>query len=287
MMRLAGDSIDAETLRGRRRSGAASPAAHGSMGREACPGCGRAYPEVDGILHAIGPLDRDEPDRRGVLRRPGLAPVPALGAALPLVPGAGPRPRRGGRSSGTCPGWPTARVLEVGIGDGENLPLLAAGLGRLRRRHRADANSAPAATGSRRWRAGWPGPRARRCRSPTRSFDAVYTVGGFNYFRDPAAALREMRRVARPGGAVIVGRRDPRPLPVRDRARARARRDRPLVAPADGPRRRIRRDGPGYHRVDVEAGRASGLAAASPRSRSGTGWATVWSIPDSMSEVRT
>ena len=31
------------------------------------------------------------------------------------------------------------------------------------------------------------------------TFDACYTVGGFNYFRDHAAALREMRRVTRPG----------------------------------------------------------------------------------------
>ncbi len=36
------------------------------------------------------------------------------------------------------------------------------------------------------------------------TFDAVFSIGGFNYFRDHAAALREMRRVARPGAPVIV-----------------------------------------------------------------------------------
>ena len=36
------------------------------------------------------------------------------------------------------------------------------------------------------------------------TFDACWTVGGFNYFRDHAAALREMRRVTRPGGPVVV-----------------------------------------------------------------------------------
>jgi SAM-dependent methyltransferase len=39
---------------------------------------------------------------------------------------------------------------------------------------------------------------------PDGSFDAVYSVGGFNYFRDHVAALREMRRVARPGSPVVV-----------------------------------------------------------------------------------
>src|SRR5436853_540803 len=36
------------------------------------------------------------------------------------------------------------------------------------------------------------------------TFDAVFTVGGINYFRDPCAALREMRRVARPGAAIVA-----------------------------------------------------------------------------------
>jgi SAM-dependent methyltransferase len=36
------------------------------------------------------------------------------------------------------------------------------------------------------------------------SFDAVYSIGGFNYFRDQSAALAEMRRVARSEAPVIV-----------------------------------------------------------------------------------
>jgi ubiquinone/menaquinone biosynthesis C-methylase UbiE len=37
-----------------------------------------------------------------------------------------------------------------------------------------------------------------------RSFDAVLCVGGFNFFSDPARALREMARVTRRGGRVVV-----------------------------------------------------------------------------------
>jgi SAM-dependent methyltransferase len=36
------------------------------------------------------------------------------------------------------------------------------------------------------------------------SFDACWTLGGFNYFRDHAAALLEMKRVTRPGGTLVV-----------------------------------------------------------------------------------
>jgi ubiquinone/menaquinone biosynthesis C-methylase UbiE len=37
-----------------------------------------------------------------------------------------------------------------------------------------------------------------------RQFDAVLSIGAFNYFNDPEASLREMARVARPGAPIVV-----------------------------------------------------------------------------------
>jgi ubiquinone/menaquinone biosynthesis C-methylase UbiE len=37
-----------------------------------------------------------------------------------------------------------------------------------------------------------------------RRFDTVLSIGGFNYFNDPERALREMVRVTRPGGTIVV-----------------------------------------------------------------------------------
>jgi ubiquinone/menaquinone biosynthesis C-methylase UbiE len=36
------------------------------------------------------------------------------------------------------------------------------------------------------------------------TFDATWSVGGFNYFSDHERALCEMRRVTRPGGPLVV-----------------------------------------------------------------------------------
>ncbi len=35
-------------------------------------------------------------------------------------------------------------------------------------------------------------------------FDAVLSIGAFNYFNDPAGALREMIRVGRPGATIVI-----------------------------------------------------------------------------------
>jgi ubiquinone/menaquinone biosynthesis C-methylase UbiE len=96
-----------------------------------------------------------------------------------------------------------ARVLEVGIGDGENLPLLPEGwevfgVDLARNRLAACVERFPRLAGRLAW------AEAERLPFEDGTFDAVFTVGGINYFRDPAAALVEMRRVARPGAALVA-----------------------------------------------------------------------------------
>ena len=94
-------------------------------------------------------------------------------------------------------------VLEVGIGSGENLAFLPPGwtvhgvdiartqLEECLRRH-------PATAGRLAW------AEAENLPFADATFDACWSVGGFNYYSDHEAALREMRRVTRPGGPVVV-----------------------------------------------------------------------------------
>ena len=41
------------------------------------------------------------------------------------------------------------------------------------------------------------------------TFDASWSVGGFNYYSDHERALREMRRVTKPGGPVVIADESP------------------------------------------------------------------------------
>jgi SAM-dependent methyltransferase len=171
-------------------------------GLAACADCGRDYPEVDGILHAIGELTgtnrvaaayydgpnwpRFRPWERLFLWFQGPGVAAARRAILRHLPA---RDR--------------ACVLEVGIGDGENLPLLpngwtVYGVDIARTQLVACCERFPAMAGRLAWAEGEALP------FDDATFDAVYSIGGFNYFRDPNAALREMRRVARPDAPVVV-----------------------------------------------------------------------------------
>jgi SAM-dependent methyltransferase len=174
---------------------------------EVCPQCRRRFPEVDGIVHAIDPL-------RGTNRIaarfydgpcwPRFRPWEQL-----FLWFQGPGPARARRQVlRHLPRVDVARVLEVGIGAGANLPLLPPGwtvygvdiapsqLALCRDRHRATSG-----------RLAWAEAEALPFADGT--FDAVYSVGGFNYFCDPVQALREMRRVARPEAPVVVADEDP------------------------------------------------------------------------------
>ena len=170
-------------------------------GRAACRGCGRVYAESNGILTILDELRGRNRVAGAFYDGPGWVKFRRWERMFLKLQGGEARARRQILRHLSAP--PFSRVLEVGIGDGANLPLLPADwtafgvdialspleecldreprmVGRLAR---AEAEALPFADGT---------------------FDACWTIGGFNYFRDHDAALREMKRVTRPGGVLIV-----------------------------------------------------------------------------------
>jgi len=95
------------------------------------------------------------------------------------------------------------RVLEVGIGDGANLPLLPEdwqvdGVDIARSLLVSCAERHPMMRGRLAW------AEAEALPYDDATFDATYTIGGFNYFGDHERTLAEMRRVTKPGGTIVV-----------------------------------------------------------------------------------
>jgi SAM-dependent methyltransferase len=166
-----------------------------------CDICGRSYPIRDGLLVAQGELSgknrvaaafynserwqRFRPWEQLFLKTLGGLPGARMQILRHLL-----HPRIGS-------------LLEVGIGDGENVAILPASmrisgidiaerpLASCRDRHAGRGLFLALAEGE-------------RIPFADRSFHAVLCVGGFNFFSDPECALKEMARVTRPGGRVVV-----------------------------------------------------------------------------------
>jgi SAM-dependent methyltransferase len=171
-------------------------------GREVCAGCGRAYPESGGALQAIGPLTGTNRIAASFYDGPGWARFKPLEQLFLFIQGPGQLAARR-RILRHLPDALSARVLEVGIGDGDNLPLLPLswevyGVDVARKRLERCRERHPRTEGRLAW------AEAEALPFEDETFDAVFTVGGINYFRDPAAALGEMSRVVRPGGTLIA-----------------------------------------------------------------------------------
>jgi SAM-dependent methyltransferase len=105
---------------------------------------------------------------------------------------------------------PHARVLDVGCGTGQLAARIRRELtgahvvgcdfsaGMLRHARARDA------------RIPWVGGDAGRLPFHDGAFDAVVSTEAFHWFPDPVGALREMRRVLRPGGRLLLGVVNPR-----------------------------------------------------------------------------
>lgn len=157
--------------------------------------------EVDGIIEAIGTLEGGNKIAAAFYDGPGWTRFKPWENLFLLLQGGSRRARH--QILNWLPDLDRARVLEVGIGDGANLPLIPSGweihgvdIARSRlvgclRQHAFMAH-----------RLAW--SQAESLPYDDAMFDATYSIGGFNYFGDPEKALREMRRVTKPGGTIIV-----------------------------------------------------------------------------------
>jgi ubiquinone/menaquinone biosynthesis C-methylase UbiE len=101
------------------------------------------------------------------------------------------------------PSTPKLDLLDVAIGDGVYLDWLPAdwriaGIDISRSQLEACRRRA---AGRRVWLAQG---EAEELPLESQRFDAVLSIGAFNYFNDPVGALREMVRVARPGAPIVI-----------------------------------------------------------------------------------
>jgi ubiquinone/menaquinone biosynthesis C-methylase UbiE len=168
-----------------------------------CPRCPREYIERDGIFDAIGPLSGRNRIVASFYDGPGWVKFRPWEQGFLILQGGVRRARMEILRHVFRAGKPVALGLEVGIGSGENLAFLPAGstvygvdiartqLELCRDRHPAMAH-----------RLVW--AEAEDLPFEDATFDASWSVGGFNYFNDHERTLREMRRVTRPGGPVVI-----------------------------------------------------------------------------------
>ncbi len=157
---------------------------------------------VDGIWDRIGPLEGRNRVASAFYDGPGWARFRPWERLFLGLQGGARRARRQILRH-LDPLGPGARVLEVGIGDGENLRFLPStwtvfGADLARNPLLGCIRRSPAMSGRLAW------AEAESLPFADATFDACYSVGGFNYYRDHAQSLAEMARVTRPGGLLVV-----------------------------------------------------------------------------------
>jgi SAM-dependent methyltransferase len=172
-------------------------------GEPCCPRCGRAYPSGDGILEAIGSLSGRNRIVAAFYDGPGWTRFRPWEQGFLILQGGARKARIEILRHILMPGWDTGRALEVGIGDGANLDFVPPrwvvhGVDIARTQLEACLRRHPEMAGRLAW------AEAERLPFDDATFDACWSIGGFTYYRDHEAALREMSRVTRPGGPIVV-----------------------------------------------------------------------------------
>jgi SAM-dependent methyltransferase len=168
-----------------------------------CPGCGRAYAFRDGILEASGPLAGRNRIVAAFYDGPGWVKFRRWEQGFLMLQGGVRRARMEILRHLLARAQSPPRALEVGIGSGENVAFLPPdwtvyGVDISRTQLEAGIRRHPSLTGRLAW------AEAENLPFDDATFDACWSVGGFNYYSEHEAALREMRRVTKPGAPVVV-----------------------------------------------------------------------------------
>jgi SAM-dependent methyltransferase len=178
------------------------------QGEPRCPRCARQYPLCTGILEAIGPLSGRNLITATFYDGPGWIRFRPCEQAFLIFQGGVRRARMEILQHLFGPQRPCARGLEVGIGSGENLAFLPTdwtvyGVDIARSQLELCRDRYPQMAGRLAW------AEAEDLPFDNATFDATWSVGGFNYYGDHERALCEMRRVTKPGCPVVVADESP------------------------------------------------------------------------------
>jgi SAM-dependent methyltransferase len=178
------------------------------QGEPRCPSCAREYALRGGILEAIGPLSGRNRIAASFYDGPGWVKFRPWEQGFLILQGGVRRARMEILQHLHAAQHPVARGLEVGIGSGENLAFLpddwtVYGVDIARSQLELCRDRHPRMAGRLAWAEGEDLP------FDDATFDATWSVGGFNYYGDHERALGEMHRVTRAGGTVIVADESP------------------------------------------------------------------------------
>jgi len=166
-----------------------------------CTGCGAAYPVDDGVLVVRDEVTENNEVARAFYDGP-LWPKWRFWEWYTFLCNGGERRSRN-KVLRHLPKGEGLRLLDVAVGDGVYLPWLppswpVVGVDI----SRVQLSNCRARAGERDLRLVLGEAEDLPVRDG--AFDACLSIGAFNYFNDPAKALREMVRAVKPGGTIVI-----------------------------------------------------------------------------------